>query len=239
MTSVSFFIIRRFLSSRCKNDSVRGQGQGSGSGVKGRDHGPALFNILKTGRSKANLSKQQMLRTNSSTSLFTPLPLFLLLLSCVGRDHRSEQLASAAAALVTGLQRAGCASGSPASTSRSPPEPERAPPCLRPTEPRLRGGQYLSLAQLLPLFYSFSYPSASELTCLLCHYSFEEGEWKVGRVRRFDQVTGVGIGQRGQQVAVPSPLHHLFHLERRQRSYRAVQQDPTPEPSCKPRPHWR
>lgn len=151
MTSVSFFIIRRFLSSRCKNDSVRGQG--SGSGVKGRDHGPALFNILKTGRSKANLSKQQMLRTNSSTSLFTPLPLFLL--SCVGRDHRSEQLASAAAALVTGLRRAGCASGSPASTSRSPPEPERAPPCLRPTEPRLRGGQYLSLAQLLPFLLIF------------------------------------------------------------------------------------
>lgn len=78
----------------------------------------------------------------------------------------------------------------------------------------------------------------------------------MGRVRRFDQVTGVWIRQDGQQVTVPSLLHHSFHLERRKRSGRlrygnpssvcrsrqresactSLQQGPTSEPTCKPHP---
>lgn len=200
---------RRFLSSRCKNDSE--------SGVKGRDQDPVLFNVLKIGRSKS--LKAAVLRTKSSTSFFR------LRLSCVdssqGGNHRSEHLASAAVAMVTGLRarprrRTDSASGSPASSSRSPPEPESAPASLRPTEPELQGGQHH--AQPLPLFSKLRYRSASRLTFLLRHYCFEGGEAKVGRVRRFDQVTGVWIRQDGQQVTVPSSLHHFFHLERRKRS---------------------
>lgn len=59
----------------------------------------------------------------------------------------------------------------------------------------------------------------SKLT-FLSHYCCSEGGGsEVGRVRRFDQVTGVWVRQDGQQVTVPSSLHHFFHLERRSCSF--------------------
>lgn len=63
---------------------------------------------------------------------------------------------------------------------------------------------------------SVRFLSEGKPTFLACINCFEDAGSGVWCIRWFNQVTSVWIWQDGQQVAVPSLLHHFFHLEKKQ-----------------------